>query len=122
MKEIVLVDDDSINNYVNKELIRKRHPDIKLVSLESPLFAINYLAGDTAQEPDLVLLDLNMPLLNGWEFVEKLQEKNIHQNVIILTSSINPMDRRISEAYDMVKGFLVKPINVDELDELLSVI
>ena len=122
MKNLLLIDDDSINNFVNKELIKRKYPDVSMGSFESPLFALNYLNEDSITEPDLILLDLNMPLLNGWEFMEELQKRNKWFKVAILTSSINPQDEERSEAFDMVQGFLVKPIDLDKLAELKAVL
>ncbi len=121
MSKLLLIDDDSINNFVNKELIKRRFPDVNIMCYENPVFAINYLSDDKAGAPDLILLDLNMPLLNGWEFLDHMKERNLDLPVAILTSSINHVDKERSSEYENVKAFLVKPIDLEKLDSLLSV-
>lgn len=75
--------------------------------------------------PDLILLDLNMPIMDGWEFLDAITElKTVsHIPIIILTSSIIDSDKERAMAYEMVRGYLPKPLveeNIPILLELLN--
>jgi len=115
---ILLVDDDSINNFVNKELLSQVYPDANIKAFENPMFALSFLLESTDVEPDLILLDLNMPFLTGWQFLDKLKENGLNYRVVILTSSINPMDKQKAEDYPLIDGFLIKPIEMEKLVEI----
>ncbi|MFT6996934.1 MAG: CheY-like chemotaxis protein [Cryomorphaceae bacterium] len=72
-------------------------------------------------EPDLILLDVNMPQKNGWEVLDFIQKKNISFNkshVFLLSSSINPKDKARAFSYDSIKGYLQKPLAKDDIESL----
>jgi CheY-like chemotaxis protein len=73
------------------------------------------------QLPDIILLDLNMPIMDGWQFLEEFTkirtEKKI--TIYIITSSVDPADVERSKQYDNVNNYLVKPITLETLKELL---
>ena len=72
--------------------------------------------------PEVILLDLNMPVWDGWQFLEEFTKIPINTKVIIyiLTSSNNPDDLKRAETYNMSKKYLVKPISLEELKIVLS--
>lgn len=72
--------------------------------------------------PEVILLDLNMPVWDGWQFLEEFTKIPINTKVIIyiLTSSNNPDDMKRAETYNMSEKYLVKPISVEELKIVLS--
>ncbi len=115
IENILLVDDDSINNFVNLELIGNAYPDSDIKVFENPVDAVEFLENDEVYMPDFILLDLNMPFLTGWQFLDRLTGNETDYNIAILTSSINPSDKNKAQHYDMVKGFLVKPIDIKKL-------
>jgi len=87
--------------------------------------AINQLEDNCHEEsklPDVIFLDLGMPEFNGFDFLERFRklypaiEKTIH--IFITTCSINPADKKKSENYPFVKGFLRKPLNMDVLCDI----
>ncbi len=119
---ILLVDDDSINNFVNKELLSQVYPDANIKAFENPIFALNFLVESKGDSLDLILLDLNMPFLTGWQFLEKLEENKLNYRVVILTSSINPLEKQKAEDNKLIEGFLIKPIEMNKLVELRATI
>ncbi|MCF6140725.1 response regulator [Flavobacterium sp. K77] len=71
--------------------------------------------------PDLILLDLNMPIWDGWKFLDeftKIPSAN-PITIYIMTSSIDPADVEKAKSYDAVSNYLVKPITMDELQKLI---
>ena len=72
--------------------------------------------------PDVILLDLNMPVMDGWEFLDEFVkipcEKEI--TIYIVTSSIDPMDMDRAKDYDNISNYLIKPISAQRLQEILS--
>ncbi len=76
-------------------------------------------AGD--QLPDIILLDLNMPVMDGWQFLEEFTKIKTAKKITIyiITSSVDPADVLKAKQYDNVNNYIVKPITLETLRELL---
>jgi CheY-like chemotaxis protein len=121
MFRTLIVDDDSIIIFIHKKLVGK---------CGYPLAPETYLNGrealdnlmSTADESSLsiVLLDINMPVMSGWEFLDAIQDKPFAKNmkVAMVTSSVDASDKLKAKTYSQVVGFLEKPITVGMLNEL----
>ena len=113
-KEILLIDDDAITNFLNQNLIEQKIKGIPITIFYNGLEGLKYIKSN----PDkhyIVFLDINMPVMNGWEFIEAVDSLTIETSVEIhvLTSSINPGDRERANGLPNVDSFIEKPF--DEL-------
>ena len=115
-----LLDDDFTFNFIHRKKIEKFGIDQEIVEFTSPTKAILYfMDANEDQIPDILLLDINMPELNGFEFLDALKAKEPDLcdklNVFIVTSSLNPEDYQTAKGYDCIKGFHNKPIDLDNI-------
>ncbi|MDC1504453.1 response regulator [Winogradskyella sp.] len=115
-----LLDDDFTFNFIHRKKIEKFGIDQEIVEFTSPTKAILYfMDANEDQIPDILLLDINMPELNGFEFLDALMAKRTDLcdklNVFIVTSSLNPEDYQTAKGYDCIKGFHNKPIDLDNI-------
>jgi CheY-like chemotaxis protein len=116
IRTVLLVDDDSINNFINERLIKKCKISEEVVVMLNGHDAILYLKENLKREeacPELILLDINMPVMDGFEFLAAFQKLNFANksevDIIMLTTSSNPNDiERLSNA--MISGYLNKPL------------
>jgi CheY-like chemotaxis protein len=115
-KVIIFVDDDKVQHMINKRILMKINPLLELVFFENPYEALSWLERNVA---DILLLDINMPLMEGWDFLHLMKERGINIEVKMLTSSLDPRDIQKSQRFDMVSGFLVKPLRKEVIDEFL---
>jgi CheY-like chemotaxis protein len=123
---ILFIDDDKFNNILNKKLADKHKKFNKIISLTSGKDALSYLfkaSQDSEVKPDLIFLDINMPAMNGWEFIEEFEKfdtaftKDI--KMFLLTTSSNPDDLRRSKTIATVNDYFNKPLTLDKLDEII---
>ncbi len=114
---IFLVDDDPINNLINKRLLGKVDISETIIEFLEGEEALTQFESFGADQSILIFLDINMPVLNGWEFIEKYLELFPHRNdtIVILSSSIDFQDRQRAREYDIVSGFLEKPLTMDKI-------
>lgn len=124
---IMLIDDDKDDNFYHERVIRKNDASNTIVVKESGIEALDYLESTrdpTIPLPDLIILDINMPGMNGWEFLEEfkkldeeLQSKLV---VIMLTTSVNPADEAIAKTYNILADFKTKPLTKEMLEDILT--
>ncbi|SEJ71303.1 CheY chemotaxis protein or a CheY-like REC (receiver) domain [Cyclobacterium xiamenense] len=114
---IVFVDDDKVQHMINKRILLKVNEKLKLVFFENPYEALDWLEKNAA---DVVLLDINMPEMDGWYFLNLMEQKGIKREVKMLTSSLDPDDLEKSKGYKQVTGFLVKPLKDENIAEFLA--
>lgn len=120
---VLLVDDSDSTNYVNEKIVKRADITSKVVAKESGMDALEYLktAGDN-EYPELIFLDINMPGMNGWEFLEAYEKLDKRNNgllvVVMLTTSLNPDDRTKAVRLGYVGDFINKPLNTDKVLEI----
>ena len=124
---LLVIDDDDINIFIIKKIVEKTGFDIEMVARNNGQQAIDYLNETVAQNkplPRLVLIDINMPVMNGWEFIEAYETLGIDQKVdmYILSSSVYENDIEKTKSYKAVKGFISKPLSMERLTELIKAI
>lgn len=124
---LLVIDDDDINIFIIKKIVEKTGFNIDMVAKSNGKLAIDYLEEITAQNgafPDLILIDINMPVMNGWEFIEAYQELGFKEdaNLYILSSSVYENDIEKTKSYKSVKGFISKPLSIERLTELIKTI
>lgn len=110
--KIMLVDDQEISNFIMKKVIEVSIPDATVVDFTNPAAALESIK---AECPDIILLDLNMPDMNGWQFLQQMDELSISNKVAIVTSSTSMEDMDASKSFQNVVDFLIKPINKEDL-------
>jgi len=122
---VMLVDDSTIDNFVNKKIIERYAFSASVLTFTKARQALRYLLklNQSGEEvPEVLFLDLNMPEIDGFEFLEtfSLLPERIKKaiRVVVLTSSINPSDVTICSKYDFVITFLHKPLVKNNLDAL----
>jgi CheY-like chemotaxis protein len=125
-KNILLVDDDEIFNYVNQKALQHAgvasEIDIALSGQQGLDLLNAYLMGNRAL-PDVIFLDLNMPVMDGFTFLEAFQRIKVPGNkrisIVIVTSSSDPSDKERAKSLG-IKTFLTKPISQQDIIRALS--
>ena len=128
LNTILLVDDDPDCNFLHRRLLRKSACSERVVVTQDADDAIAFITEAAEEEPgrlpELVLLDINMPGMNGWEFLDEFEKlpESIRSNikVIILTSSLNPDDKNRADANPSVAGMYDKLLTREIIREILK--
>jgi CheY-like chemotaxis protein len=118
---ILLIDDDEPTNFLNKMIIEETGCVKEVKVTQSAREALDYLSGkqQTAVDgkppmPELILLDINMPAMDGWEFLERYDKLSPEQKasiiVVMLTTSFNPEDELKASRINYISSFRNKPL------------
>lgn len=124
---ILLIDDDIPTNFYNRKVIEKlgcaNHVEIYERAKDGLEFLKSKFRGGKPPQPELIFLDLNMPGMDGWEFLEAYNALPDPQKgevvIVMLTTSVNPEDKRRALERG-IKGFAKKPLNTAMLEQLIT--
>lgn len=114
-KEIVIVDDDSASIFLTEEIIRDTFENLTIHKFNRGIDCLDFL--EPEKKDMIILLDINMPEMTGWTFIEKFKNLELKNKIIVLTSSINEDDRM--RAHDFEVEFLTKPVCPEELMQVV---
>lgn len=124
---IMLIDDNKDDNFFHERVIKKNNSADVVVTKQSGMAALEYLKNKENNEsphPDLIFLDINMPGLNGWEFLAEYDklDKELQSKIVIvmLTTSENPDDKEKALALNVLADFRIKPISKNMLNEIIE--
>ena len=126
---VFVVDDDKIFHFIIKKLLLNNNINVSPDFFENGLEAIEGIKSklDNGENPpDLILLDINMPILDGWQFLEefKLLKKFLKQEITIyiISSSDNLVDRnRAKDFKEDIKDYYLKPMTIESLNSIFAI-
>ena len=126
---VLLVDDDNLNNLISTKYIKKYFANSNITSCLNGKIAIDLITEKKVSQPafvyDYILLDLNMPVMNGWEFLDNYRyletDANKNSRIFLLTSSIHDEDIQRASRYPFVKDYVVKPLFSDKICKIFNV-
>lgn len=122
-KHIMVVDDTMMDRFIASRVLQNSGIVQNVVEIESAKEALDYLQAKSAL-PEVILLDINMPELNGFEFLDEFTKLpdpiRLYCKVYMLTSSIFPQDREKASSYKEVHGFIVKPLTAEKLTAVIQ--
>lgn len=118
-----LMDDDATFNFIHAHLIKNSNPNAKIVDFTSPRSLLEtFIKTPQAELPNHILLDINMPELNGFELLEKLSElEKFNRNPItvhVVSSTLNPEDKEQARTFGSVENVLNKPLSTQKISEI----
>jgi CheY-like chemotaxis protein len=125
MKKLVVIDDDPIDHFLIKHMLRGNEYFNTTTYTPYGSLILDYMEeyGMSPEKlPDVILLDLNMPLFSGWDFLERMQSisailnKNI--KVYVLTSSVRAEDSEQAERYPFVRSVISKPLKPNTIEKI----
>ncbi len=124
LKNILLIDDNGDDNFYHSFILEEIGCCQDITVFEHAEKALKFLKSTENMDlPELILLDINMPGMNGWEFINLYNQiTNIKQSkskLYILSSSNNPDDKIRAENLGIVSGYLVKPLEEKDLEKIL---
>lgn len=125
---VFVIDDDKIFHFIIKKLLQNNNINVNSDFFENGLQAIEGIKSklDNGENPpDLILLDINMPILDGWQFLEefKLLKKFLKEeiSIYIISSSDNIVDRnRAKEFKEDIKDYYLKPMTIESLNSIFA--
>lgn len=127
LKNIAVIDDDDVYVFLTKKIIEKTHLFEKVLVFPNGLEGLNFIKENYDNQnalPEIILLDLSMPIMNGWQFLDefiKLYPDNEKQiKIYISTSSFSPSDVERAKKISVVTNYVIKPISKEHFITMLS--
>jgi len=126
---ILLVDDDHSTNFLHRKILQRAGITENVVVALNGKEAIDYLSGSydnggaECLQPELILLDINMPLMDGWEFLNAYKSLKDQQDkiiIVMLTTSLNPDDKIRATTIPEISGFQTKPLSIEMLNGIVQ--
>jgi len=125
INNLFVIDDDKIYHFLFKNLLKQNGINVNVSFFHNGLEAIDHLKqhiNDSGMYPDLILLDVNMPIMNGWQFLDeytKLKDVSRLSPVYMISSSNNEVDINKAKEYNhAVKDYFLKPVCKADLDKI----
>lgn len=126
---ILLVDDDEITNFLSSEVLQFHFQNAEISVVMNGEEAMQHLFGQlklNAPLPDVMLVDINMPYMDGWEFLEILEDSNKEEfsgiAIFMYTSSVYFEDINRGKNNSLLKNILTKPLNENSINEIREAI
>jgi CheY-like chemotaxis protein len=124
-KELFIIDDDNIYRMIVSRMINRIDADLFITQCENGQIGLSILEQKSTNTNEvIVLLDINMPILNGWGFLEQVAKQNFFDikllKIYIVSSSTDKSDLLKAEKYDFVKGFLHKPLSKEDISSIVN--
>ena len=126
---VMLIDDNEIDNFINQKMIEGCNFSERVYVHSGSRSALEFYQNLCRAEgipdelfPSVIFLDINMPLMDGFQFLEEFDKiaakQKVKLKVVMLTTSINPADMEVSKKNKYVVGFLNKPLTQEHLDTI----
>ncbi len=119
----LLIDDNFIDNFVTRKILETANFADNIIVIQSAQDAINALR-DGSVKPDAVFLDIRMPMMSGFEFLQEYEALDLDNKdvvkIFMLSSSLNPTDMNNSKSNKYVARFVHKPLTLQALEELIT--
>ncbi len=118
IQNYIIVDDDTLNNKICSMRLRSKLGEVDIKTFSAPEEGLAYIQNEYTKivKPTILFLDINMPTLTGWEFLDQYdelsEEVKEHISIYILSSSIDMHDKNRAQANKYVKGFISKPLEI----------
>jgi CheY-like chemotaxis protein len=126
LNEVLVIDDSDPDLLYTRIMLEAAGIARSVRTFETAIDALAYLKRPEGHQADVILLDINMPEMSGFEFLDAYQALHARQQatavVVMLTSSPHPADRARALAYGCVKGYVVKPIDVRSAKGVLALL
>jgi len=127
MRKLVFIDDDPIDHFLMKHILRgKNYFDTTTYTIYGSL-VLDYIEehkSDPEKLPDMIFVDLNMPLFSGWDFLKRMEQMQDEISkdipVFVISSSLRPDDMATSSKYSFVQDFISKPVNSEEIERIVN--
>jgi CheY-like chemotaxis protein len=124
LKCILLIEDNEFVNVYNRKIIEKLNVTDRVEVIEDGNEGLDYLNKEDNgnEKPDLILLDINMPRMNGWEFIEEYLKLNRRQKtrIVILSTSPNPDDIKKYSSFPEILCFEKKPLTKEKIRSIIT--
>jgi CheY-like chemotaxis protein len=122
-KPILLVEDDNVDAMTVKRAIKDLGSKDTLVRSANGEEALDYLRNETNEKPRLILLDLNMPKMNGIEFLKHIKSDNVLKRVPVIVLTTSMEDQDILRSFELsIAGYVVKPLDYKKFVEIIRTI
>ena len=122
INSILIVDDSEADQYLCSHIIKSFNDNIEILQAYDGKEALQTFS-EQETKPDLIFLDLNMPIMDGFEFLNVFegQAEDTQTRIFILSSSSHKLDKERIETFSFVSGHLLKPLTVEQLKDLPSI-
>lgn len=124
IESVVLIDDSTDDLFINKLVIKKSALNVEPMEFSNPITALSFLANNPSDQRRIIFLDINMPYLDGFEFLERYKETCLDSCstdiIIMLTTSMHSEDKVRAESNSLVRRYVRKPLTVQVFNELVS--